>query len=249
MNGTLDGRTAIITGGASGIGFAIAELYLRHGATVAILDLRKEAADQAVEALRPLGGTVIAARADVGSPEEVDSAFSQIEAQIGPASILVNCAGIDEIAPIENVSLALWETMLRVHMTGTFLTCRRALPAMRAAKWGRIINTASQLAHRGSPGMTPYCAAKAGILGFSRSLAYEVIGDGITVNCIAPGPIDTPLVASLPAATTNAIVAQVPAGRLGRPAEVATAALMLAGEDGGYFVGASLNMNGGHYMF
>jgi 3-oxoacyl-[acyl-carrier protein] reductase len=248
MSGVLDGKVAVITGGASGIGLAIATLFAEEGARIGLIDLRPDTARAAAEFLRPRAAGFALATADVGLEAEVDAAFASLEDQLGPTAILVNCAGIDAVAPIEDVTLEAWERILRVHVTGTFLCCKRALPAMRKAGWGRIINTSSQLAHRGTPGRVAYCAAKAGILGFTRSLAYEVVGEGVTVNCLAPGPIDTPLVASLPPAGVDAIVAQVPAGRLGRPAEVAVAALMLAREEGAYFVGASLNMNGGHYM-
>lgn len=248
MTGRLAGRTAYVTGGASGIGLKIAETFAAEGARIGIIDLSPEPRAECAAVLSGAGADWTYAAADVSDAAAVDAAFTALEAEVGPAAILVNCAGIDEIAPIEDVSLDLWNRMLAVHLTGTFLACKRALPAMRAAKWGRIINLSSQLAHRGTVGMTPYCAAKAGVIGFTKALAHEAIGDGITVNCLNPGPIDTPLVASLPAEIVGAIVAQLPIARLGTTQEVATAALMLAGEDGGFFVGATLNMNGGHYM-
>ncbi len=248
MSKKLNGKVAYITGGGSGIGLSIVTLFAREGARVGIIERRAETAASVQSALGDLASSTAFAVADVGSEAAVAGAFDELTQKLGPAAILVNCAGIDLVARIEDVTLDAWNEMLRVHLTGTFLCCRRALPDMRKAGWGRIINVSSQLAHRGVEGMTPYCAAKAGIMGFTRALAYEAIGDGITVNCLNPGPIDTPLVASLPKDVVDAIVAQIPARRLGRPEEVAGAALLLATDEGGYFVGASMNMNGGHYM-
>lgn len=239
LTADLSGRSAIVTGGASGIGLEIARRFAAAGARVGVID----------RAALPPGQTALAfARCDVTEPEAVARSVAALTGEIGPATILVNCAGIDEIAPLEAISLAQWNRMLAVHLTGSFLVTQAVLPMMRAAGWGRIINLSSQLGHRGAAGMVPYCTAKAGIMGFTRALAHEVAGQGITVNCLNPGPIDTPLVASLPADVVGAIVAELPLRRLGTVDEVAVAALMLASDEGGFFLGASLNMNGGHYM-
>ncbi|GGB09272.1 SDR family NAD(P)-dependent oxidoreductase [Allosediminivita pacifica] len=231
----LAGMTALVTGGASGIGLEIATLFASEGAKVGVIDMAPCADFPAVQA-------------DVTDPGAVTAAVAKLAGLTGPATILVNAAGIDVIAPLEEVDLALWNRMLAVHLTGTFLVTQAVLPAMRAAGSGRIINLSSQLGHRGAAGMVPYCTAKAGILGFTKSLAREVAEDGITVNCLAPGPIDTPLVASLPAEVVGAIVEELPMKRLGTVAEVAHAALLLARAEGGFFTGTSLNMNGGHVM-
>jgi 3-oxoacyl-[acyl-carrier protein] reductase len=244
----LAGRTALVTGGASGIGLAIATLFAREGARVAVLDRHGDRAAAAVAGLAPGAEDHLALTADVGDEAQVIAAVARTEAAFGRIDILVNNAGIDSVCPLEDVTLAAWEEMLRIHLTGTFLCTRAVLAGMRARQWGRIISLSSQLAHKGSPGMVSYCAAKAGIMGFTRALAREVALDGITVNCLNPGPIDTPLVASLPPGTTKAIVDGLPMKRLGTVEEVAPAALLLASDDGAYFQGASMNMNGGDVM-
>lgn len=241
MSAQLDGKSALITGGASGIGLAIAKLFAREGARIAIMDLARERPEHLPE-------DWAYASCDVTDPTPVTEAVTAFAQINGAADIVVNCAGIDEIAPIEAVDLALWNRMLAVHMTGTFLVTQTCLPAMRAKGWGRVINLSSQLGHKGAPGMVPYCAAKAGIMGLSKALAYEVAVDGITVNCLNPGPIDTPLVSSLPPEVVGAIVAELPLGRLGTVEEVAGSALLLASDAGAFYTGTSLNMNGGHYM-
>jgi 3-oxoacyl-[acyl-carrier protein] reductase len=244
----LAGRTALITGGASGIGRAIATLFAAEGARVAVLDRDAARAAAVAAGLAAVEGGHIAVTADVGAEAQVTAAVATVDAAFGKIDILVNNAGIDSVCLLRDLSLAAWDEMLRIHLTGTFLCTRAVLPGMQARKWGRIISLSSQLAHKGSPGMVSYCAAKAGIMGFTRALAREVALDGITVNCLNPGPIDTPLVASLPPETMRPIVEGLPMKRLGRVEEVAPAALLLASDDGAYFLGVSMNMNGGDVM-
>jgi 3-oxoacyl-[acyl-carrier protein] reductase len=167
---------------------------------------------------------------------------------VGEIDILFNNAGFDTTSLVAEMSTAMWDEMIRVNLRGVFLCAREVLPAMQRKKWGRIINTSSQLAHKGGETMAHYCAAKAGVMGFTRSLAYEAIKHNITVNCINPGPIDTPLLRAIPKAWMKNKLKELPIGRTGRPEEVAAAVLLLASEEGAYFVGASMNMNGGDYM-
>ena len=243
--GKLDGRIAVVTGGASGIGAAIAELFASEGAHVAILDL--DLARASALAAR-IGGRSIAVEADVASEAMVKQAFARVRQELGDPAILVNNAGIDTTCLLAEMPTPMWDRMIDIHLKGTFLGTREVLPAMQAKRWGRIINLSSQLAHKGAATMVHYCAAKAGIMGFTRALAYEVARDGITVNCLNPGPINTPLLQGLPQDWLENKKKELPIGRFGEVGEVAPAALLLASDEGSYFIGASLNMNGGDYM-
>lgn len=247
--GKLTGKRAIVTGGASGIGEAIVRLFAAEGADIGIVDLSDAAAVAlATEVAQAHGNRAVSAVADVSDEAAIMSAIGKIESANGPTDILVNSAGIDNTVPLEDMSVAVWDQMIAVHMRGTFLAIRTVLPGMKARKWGRIINFSSQLAHKGSPTMVHYCAAKAGIMGLTRALAHEVGAHGITVNCINPGPIDTPLLRQLPQDWLDVKLSELPIKRFGRTSEVAPTALLLASEDGAYYLGASMNMNGGDYM-
>jgi 3-oxoacyl-[acyl-carrier protein] reductase len=245
--GKLDGKVAMVTGGASGIGAAVSELFASEGAKVAVLDLNLERAEACAAKIGGPGKST-AVQADVADEAMVKSAFAKARQELGEIDILVNNAGIDTTCLLADMPTDMWDRMINIHLKGTFLCTREVLPAMKAKRWGRIINLSSQLAHKGAPTMVHYCAAKAGIMGFTRSLAYEVARDGITVNCINPGPINTPLLLGLPQDWLENKRKELPIGRFGEVGEVAPAALLLASDEGSYFIGASMNMNGGDYM-
>lgn len=246
--GKLSGKTAIVTGACSGIGRAIAELFAREGAAIGVIDLDGGKAESTAADLAGHGVKTASAAADVADEAAVKAAFASLTGTLGEIHVLVNNAGMDTTSPVETMSTEMFDRMIAVHLRGTFLCTREVLPTMKRAGWGRIINLSSQLAHKGGPTMAHYCAAKAGIMGFTKSLAYEVARDGITVNCINPGPIDTPLLRSLPQSWLAMKRGELPIGRFGEVHEIAPAALLLASEEGSYFIGASINPNGGDYM-
>jgi 3-oxoacyl-[acyl-carrier protein] reductase len=190
-----------------------------------------------------------AIRVDVSDEASVRAAFAEARDRLGGIDVLVNSAGLLTESPLEDMSLAMWNETLTVDLTGVFLCCREVVGEMRQRKWGRIINIASQLAVKGGVGLTHYSAAKAGVVGLSKALALETAADNVLVNCIAPGPIETPLVEGISESWKAAKRAELPLGRFGTPAEVAPAALLLASDPGGnLFVGQTLGPNSGDVM-
>jgi 3-oxoacyl-[acyl-carrier protein] reductase len=244
----LDGRVALVTGGASGIGRAGALALAAEGAAIGIVDRDLAGAERVAAEAARLGVATAAAAADVGDEAAVGSAFAAIGTALGDPDILFNNAGIDTVSLLADMPVAMWDEMMRVNLRSIFLCTRLVLPAMQRRRWGRIINTASQLGHKGAPQMVHYCAAKAGVIGFTRALAYEVARDGITVNAICPGPIETPLLSALPEAWKRQKQSELAIGRFGHVDEVAPTVVLLASDAGSYYVGATLNMNGGDYM-
>jgi 3-oxoacyl-[acyl-carrier protein] reductase len=228
------GRAVVVTGGASGIGQAIADAFRDNGDTVAVLD-------------RAGGNGII--RVDVADEASVKAAFAEARKRLGRIDILVNSAGLLTESPLENMSLEMWNETIAVDLTGVFLCCREVVGEMRERKWGRIINISSQLAIKGGVGLSHYSAAKAGVVALSKALALETAPANVLVNCIAPGPIATPLVEGISESWKAAKRAELPLGRFGTPAEVAPTALLLASDPGGnLFVGQTLGPNSGDVM-
>jgi 3-oxoacyl-[acyl-carrier protein] reductase len=241
----LTGRTALVTGGASGIGRAIAEAFVAAGAQVVVLDHDAAAVERTARSIGAVGGVA----ADVTDERLVQQAVAAAEQLLGRIDVLVNSAGILTQSPLAEMSLEQWQQTIDVDLTGVFLMCRHVVPGMVSRGYGRIINIASQLAIKGGTSLTHYCAAKAGVLGLTKALALEVARDGVLVNAIAPGPIETPLVGGISEDWKRAKRAELPLGRFGRPEEVAPTAVLLAGSPGGdLFVGQTLGPNSGDVM-
>ena len=269
----LAGRVALITGAGSGLGREIALAFAREGAKVAINDVRREGADRVAQEVQAVGGDALTLVADVSDSVEVRAMFEQLIETWATLDVLVNNAGIavvsDEVKSNFNQALAEmlstgratrsvgatrtmldshWRRTLAIHLDGTFYCTREALKIMEAKGAGKVINMASVAGTAGLLGSPDYSAAKAGIIGFSKSVAREVISRGIYVNVIAPGFIDTPLLDMMDETMKQMIALQCPIGRLGTPQEVAAVALYLASDDSSYTVGQVISPNGGYYM-
>ncbi|OQQ24503.1 3-oxoacyl-ACP reductase [Prescottella equi] len=243
--GVLEGRRALVTGGASGIGRAIAESYVDADARVVIADRDLTAAEDAARAMAADGAVAV----DVADEESVENAYAAAVGAIGAVDVLVNSAGILEESLLSEMSLDMWRRTLDVDLTGIFLMCRAAVPAMIAARSGRIVNIASQLGIKGGVGLTHYAAAKAGAIALTKSLALEVSRHNVLVNAIAPGPIETPLVDGITDEWKQAKRRELPLGRFGLPSEVAPTAVLLASDPGGnLYVGQTLGPNSGDVM-
>jgi acetoacetyl-CoA reductase len=238
------GRVAIVTGGTRGIGHAIAQELEAKGCRVVAVYHGNDAAAQAFSA--ETGLPIF--KWDVADFEACQEGIREVEQELGPIDILVNNAGITRDATLHHMTLQQWSDVIRTDLTSIFNMCRNVIEGMRQRRFGRIINISSINGQKGQFGQTNYAAAKAGMIGFTKSLALEVASKGITVNAIAPGYCETDMVAAVPEKTLNAIKAAIPVGRLGQPNEIARAVAFLAADDTAFVTGATLSINGGQYM-
>ena len=246
--GRLQGRRALITGSSSGIGRGVAIAFAAEGADVVVNypDASQAAnAAEVVSAVVALGRRAIAIPADVALETDVDRLVDGAVESLGGLDILVNNAGIASASPIEAMPVELWDRTLAVHLRGTFLLTRRVLPLMYAQDFGRIINTASQLAYKGSAGFAHYTAAKGAIISMTRSVALEIGARNVTINSVAPGATHTPILAGVPDDIMATIRAGIPRGRIAEVAEIVPAYVFLASDDARHFQGQTLSPNGG----
>jgi len=237
-------RTAIVTGGTKGIGLAACRELTGLGYKVAVLWAHDESA---AEACRK-GLDVMSVRCDVGDFDACGAAVKAVEAELGPVDVLVNDAGVTRDATLRKMTREQWGEVIRVDLDSLFNMCRQVVDGMCARGFGRIINITSINGQKGQFGQTNYSAAKAGVIGFTKALAQETARRGVTVNAIAPGYIDTAMVASVPKEALDGIIANIPVGRLGQPEEVARCIAFLAADEAGFITGATLSVNGGQYM-
>ncbi len=243
-------RVAVVTGAASGMGFAIARHLAAQGRRLGLLDLNREASQQAARTLRDSGATAVAAEADVTNRSAVDAALDQLRAQLGPIEIMITSAGLDAFESFAEITPESWERVLAVNLTGTFHCLQAAVADMVEARWGRMITISSSSAQSGAPRMAHYVASKAGVIGLTKALALDLAPHGITVNCVPPGMIDTPM---LRRAETGGDIGKleklaarmIPVGRIGTPEEIAATCGFLCSEEAAFITGQVIGVNGG----
>ena len=212
----LEGRVALVTGAGGGIGAATARRFAREGATVVVNDVDLELARALVTELQKEGARALSIAADVTARTDVEAMVDHVVGEFGRLDVLVNNAGVNRDAMSHKMTEEQWDQVLAVNLKGTFLCAQAVLAGMRERGWGRVINTSS-VASLGNIGQVNYAASKAGVIGLTRTLALEYAKNGITVNCVAPGPVMTRMLASVPEAIREKIVAKVPVGRIARP--------------------------------
>ena len=242
---SLTGKTALITGASGGIGAAIAKALHDAGATIAISGTRIEVLEK-VKA--EVGERVSIIPCNLSKPEEVEKLIPAAEAAMGGLDILVNNAGITKDGLAMRMKDEDWQSVIDVNLTANFRLSRAAMRGMMKKRWGRIINITSIVGVTGNPGQANYVASKAGLIGLTKSLAQELAARNLTVNCVAPGFVATPMTDALNEKQREAILSRIPAGRMGSPADIAAAVLYLASDEAAYVTGQTIHVNGGMAM-
>ena len=243
-------RVALITGGAGGIGLAIARRFARAGAHIAITDIRDKAAKQAADEIRRMGCRAIGLGGDLSRSDEADALVRATLAEFGRIDILINNAGLmGRVAPLWELKDEDWNQVIAVDLSSVFFVSRAVIPHMRAQKSGCIVSVSSIAGKEGTPRLIPYSVAKAGIIVFTKALGKEVVADGIRVNCVAPGVIDTRLLDQLPPEATQLMLSKIPMGRLGTVDEVAAVVYFLASDDASFITAQCFDVSGGRATY
>lgn len=243
----MSGKLAYVTGGMGGIGTSICQRLAKDGFRVVAGCGPSRNYQQWLDEQAAQGYTFYASVGNVSDWESTVAAFERVTADLGPVDVLVNNAGITRDATLHKMTREQWSEVIHTNLDSLFNMCRAIVPGMRERRYGRIVNVSSVNGQRGQAGQTNYAASKAGVLGFTRSLALESAHHGITVNAVAPGYCDTDMVAAVPAEILRATIGAIPLGRLGKPEEIAALVAYLAREDAGYVTGATFSINGGQW--
>ena len=240
-------RVALVTGAGQGIGKAIALGIARRGTDVAVTDVNPAGVEEVAGEIREMGMNAWALTGDVSNFDDAGGMVKRVKDEAGRLDILVNNAGITRDGLLMRMKEDDWDKVLAVNLKGAFNFCRAAVPVMMKQRWGRIVNMSSVVGAMGNAGQVNYASSKAGLLGLTKALAREVAARGVTVNAVAPGFIDTAMTEALSEKVRTALLAQIPAGRLGSVDDIVAAVLFLASEDAGYVTGQVLHVNGGMY--
>jgi len=244
----VQGRVALVTGAAQGIGRAIALTLARDGATVAVVDILEDKLAGVADEIKAAGGQAAGFKMNVTDEDNIKQVFRQVVEQLGRLEILVNNAGITRDQLIMRMKRPDWDLVIAINLTGVFLCTQAAVPVMLKQRWGRIVNISSINGQMGQAGQANYSASKAGVIGLTKATAREVASRGITANAVAPGYIETPMTEVLSAELKESMLKMVPLGRIGTPQDVANAVRFLASEEASYITGQVLGVNGGMLM-
>lgn len=241
-------KVVLVTGASRGIGAAIAHAFAQKGAIVVGTATSSAGADKITQAIQATGNRGVGLVLDVCNADHIEQLLKHVQEQFGAVAILVNNAGITEDNLILRMRSEQWDHVIDTDLNSVYRTTKGCLRAMMKARWGRVINITSVVGITGNPGQANYCAAKAGVIGFTKSVAIEMAGVGITVNAVAPGFIQTDMTDALNEKQQAAIMSQIPAKKLGKPVDIAHVALFLASDEAAYITGQTLHVNGGMYM-
>ena len=244
----LKDRISLVTGSAGGIGKCIALDFAKEGSTVFINDVNRQDAKDTCKEIKKLGFKCFLYIADVSSPDEVSKMFEFVFKKAGRIDILVNNAGIIKDCTLHKMSYKFWDEVIKINLTGVFNCCRQAVTSMRENNYGRIINISSVVGLCGNFGQTNYTASKAGVIGFTKSLAYETAKRKITINAVAPGFIETDMTKKIPGEIKEKIISHIPMERFGSPEDIAKMVTFLASDDASYITGQVFSVNGGYLM-